>query len=224
MMLSPMAHFGKQHISIMRWWIKHGYYNFHHDIQRAFYSGYLRLHGLKAQVVYLPIGIIGSVFITELRQNDNGVQNLSGLNDYLVRILSGILLGGLLPCLYGDAIFSTLLTIIPRFSNPTPALHLLNLRLASLRECIKHIFADHKARLRIFGVPHFFNLYKRGVQVHRFFTVSFLVVNCYYCIDGTRCRFFGQIPPTLEEYLPLNEVLQPPPPVDLGDVWTYGPN
>ncbi len=41
------------------------------DIQQAFYSGYLCRHGLKAQVVYLPIGVIGSVFITELRQNDS---------------------------------------------------------------------------------------------------------------------------------------------------------
>ena len=46
-----------------------------HDVQRAFYSGYFRCHGLKAQVVYLPIGVIGSVFIETLRQNDNGVQN-----------------------------------------------------------------------------------------------------------------------------------------------------
>ena len=107
-------------------------HNFHQDIQRAFYSGYLRMHGLKAQVVYLPIGIIGSVYITELRQNDNGVQNLSGLNDYLVRLLSGIFVGGLLPCLYGDGIFRILLTILPRFSNPTPPLHLLNLWLALL--------------------------------------------------------------------------------------------
>ena len=117
--------------------------NIVHNLQRSFYSGYLRSHGLKAQVVYLPIGLIGSVFITELRQNDNGVQNMSGLNDYLVRLLSGFLIGGLLPCLYGDAIFSTLLTIIPRFSNPTPALHLLNLRLVSLREIIEPVFADH---------------------------------------------------------------------------------
>ena len=41
-------------------------YDFKSDIQWAFYSGYLCRHGLKAQVVYLPIGIIGSVFITEI--------------------------------------------------------------------------------------------------------------------------------------------------------------
>jgi len=48
-------------------------------------------------------------------------------------------------------------------------------------------------------------------------------LNCYYCIGGTRCRYFGQIPPALEDYLHLNEVLQPPPAVDLGEVWNYGP-
>jgi hypothetical protein len=67
------------------------------DIQRAFYSGYFRRHGLKAQVVYLPIGIIGSVFITEMRHNDNGVQNMSGLNDILLQLLRGFLVGGLFP-------------------------------------------------------------------------------------------------------------------------------
>jgi hypothetical protein len=93
---------------------------------------------LKAQVVYLPIGIIGSVFITELRHNDNDVQNISGLNDYLVQLLSGNLVGGLYPALYCDGIFRTLPTILPRFVNPTPKEHLLNVCWASLREIIEH--------------------------------------------------------------------------------------
>jgi hypothetical protein len=38
---------------------------FAHDIQRAFYLGYLHAHGLKAHVVFLPIGTIVSVFISE---------------------------------------------------------------------------------------------------------------------------------------------------------------
>ena len=63
---------------------------FVHDVQRAFYSGYLCCHGLKAQVVHLTIGIIGSVFITKLRQNDNGVQNMSGLDNYIMRLIAGI--------------------------------------------------------------------------------------------------------------------------------------
>ena len=51
-------------------------HNYESDIQRTFYSGYLCRHGLKEQVVYLPIGIIGLVFITEIRQNNSGVLNM----------------------------------------------------------------------------------------------------------------------------------------------------
>ena len=196
--------------------------HFEHDIQRAFYSGYFRRHGLKAQVVYLPIGIIGSVFITELRQNDNGVQNISGLNNYLIRQLRGFLVDRLYPCLYCDGIFATLSTILPRFNNPSPELHLLNMRLASLRQCIEHVFADHRNRFKLFGMPHYLHLFNQGVKVRRMSLVSFFLLNCFYCISGTRCRYFGHVPPTLEDYLPLSELLHPPPAVDLGDVWDYG--
>jgi hypothetical protein len=195
--------------------------NFAHDIQRAFYSGYLRRHGLKAQVVYLPIGIIGSVFVTELRQNDNGVQNISGLNNYLLELLSGVFIGGLFPCLYCDGISQVLATILPRFVNPTPELQLIKMRLASLRECIEHVFADHHIRFKLFSVPHYLHLFNRGVKVRRMFLVSFFILNCYYCIDGMHCMFFGQVPPTLEDYLPPNELLLPPPAVNLGEVWDY---
>ena len=76
------------------------------DIQS--FSGYFRRHGLKAQVVFLPIGLIGCVYIAELRQNDTGVLNMSGLDRYLQSIFRqgvGFLIGGLFPCLYCDGIF-----------------------------------------------------------------------------------------------------------------------
>jgi hypothetical protein len=57
-----------------------------HDLQRAFYSGYFKAHGLKAQVVWLPNGMVGSVFVTSIAHNDRGVQNMSGLGDYLLRL------------------------------------------------------------------------------------------------------------------------------------------
>jgi hypothetical protein len=148
-------------------------FNFEHDLQRPFYSGYLRRHGLKAQVVWLPIGIVGSVFVTEMRQNDNGVQNMSGLNNYLLSLLSGILIDGLFPCLYCDGIFATLATILPRFTNPTPAEHLLNMRLSSLREIIEHVFGDHHNRFGLFRVPDRLQLFNHGVRVRKMFLVSF---------------------------------------------------
>ncbi len=75
---------------------RHGFAN---NIQRAFYSGYLHCHGLNVPVVFLLIGIVGSIFITEIRHNDNGVLNMSGLNDYLCWLLSGNFIRRLLPCL-----------------------------------------------------------------------------------------------------------------------------
>jgi len=80
--------------------------NFSQDIQCAFYSGYLQCHS--------------AVFNTELHQNDNGAQNMSGLNDYLDELLAGFLVGGLFPCLYFDGLFWVLATILPCFLNPSP--------------------------------------------------------------------------------------------------------
>lgn len=191
------------------------------DIQRAFYSGYLRAHGLKAQIVYLPIGVIGSVFITEIRQNDNGVQNMSGLNNYLLQLLHGVFVGNMFPALYCDGIFSVLTTILPQFRNPSPDLNFLNMRLASLRESIEHLLADHRTRFRLFAAPHDLHLFGHGVKIRKLCLVSFFTLNCFYCLGGTRCRYFGHIPPTLEEYIPLDEELLPPPAVVLGQIWDY---
>jgi hypothetical protein len=180
---------------------------FESDIQRAFYSGYLCCHGLKAQVVYLPIGVIGLVFITELRQNNSGVLNMSGLNNFLLGLLSGNLVGQLLPCLYCDGIFTNLATILPRYINPTPEEWLLNLKLASQRQCIEHMFGDHRNRFKLFSVPQYLRLFNQGVKVRREGLVSFFMLNCYYCLDGTRLRYYGHAAPTLEEYLTLEEHL-----------------
>ena len=149
---------------------------------------YFRSHGLKIQCVYLPIGLIGSVYITDLRQNDNGVQNMSGLNDYLLTLLHGRLLGGLLPALYVDGIFAVLPTILPRYRNPTPPQQLLNRRMASLRQIIEHIFGDHRTRFRIFWAPQYLQIFNQGVKIRRMALVSFFILNCYNCINGGRCE------------------------------------
>ena len=116
------------------------------DFQQAFYSGYLLSHGMKAQVVYLPIGIVGSVFISEIRQNNNGTLNMSGLSDYLVNLLTGNLIGRLFPCLSCNVIFPFFSTILPRYTNPTAKERLLNLIFASQRQCIEHVFGYHHIR------------------------------------------------------------------------------
>jgi hypothetical protein len=196
-------------------------HDYESDIQQAFYSGYLCHHRLKAQVVYLPIGVIGLVFITELWQHDSGLLNMSGLNDYLVGLLLGNLVGHLLPCLYCDGIFANLATILPRYTNPTPEEQLLNLKLASQRQCIEHVFEDHRNQFKLFSVPHYLCLFNQGVKVQRECLLSFFLLNCHYCLDGTRSRYFGHAAPTLKEYVSLNEHLTPPPAVDLGEAYNF---
>ena len=56
-------------------------------IQKAFYSGYCKKHGIKFQVVVLPNGMIACVFGGSLCHNDIGMLNMSGLVDYLTEIL-----------------------------------------------------------------------------------------------------------------------------------------
>lgn len=190
------------------------------DYQRSLYSGYFRRHGLKCQVVFLPNGLIGAVFIAELRQNDNGVQNMSGLNNYLVDLLQGhVLAGGRLPALYCDGIFGLNATIVRRFVNPTRIEGLININFASVREVIEHVFADHS---QMFGFMEHgtrrMHLRMNGVGIRRMCMNSFFIQNCIYCLQGTRNRLFGQLPPTLDEYIPLDEILDPPPAVDLGEI------
>lgn len=96
------------------------FYNFIHDIQRAFFSNYARGHGLKVQIVIFPNGMIGSVFIASLRHNDHGMMNMSGISSYLNQLLDSISLPpiGLLPSLYADGIFTPQLSISPHYRNP----------------------------------------------------------------------------------------------------------
>ena len=151
-------------------------------------------------MVYLPVGLIGSIFITEISQNDNGVLNMSGLNDYLCWLLSGHSIRGLFPCLYCDGIFAIHSTILPRYVNPTPEQVYLNLKFASGRQCIEHCFCNHWTCFKLYWVPHYFHLFDRG-------------------LDRTRTGYFGHATPTPKEYLPLDEQLLPPPAIDLGDTW-----
>jgi hypothetical protein len=143
---------------------------FMHDIQRAYYSGYLRAHGMKAQVVFLPNGMVGSVFVASLRHNDNGMLNMSGLNAYLISLFGRdyrLPPFDFLPALYGDGIIQVLETIVPRYRGPveTSADGItrrevldtfearMNLRMSGCRQSVEHCFSQHKNLFRVFTCP-----------------------------------------------------------------------
>ena len=76
-----------------------------HLLQKSFYSGYFKEHGIKYQNLLLPNGLYGSVWGASTSYNDMGILNMSGLIDYLYNILTPTSSGGL-PCGLGDGIFS----------------------------------------------------------------------------------------------------------------------
>ena len=50
----------------------------------------------------------------------------------------------------------------------------------------------------------------------------FFILNYYYCVNSLRAEYFNATPHPLEEYILLDEQLDPPPAVNLGTVWDYG--
>ncbi len=75
--------------------------------------------------------------------------------------------------------------------------------------------------LQIVLIATLFSSFDSGVKVQRQCLLSFFMLNYYYCLDGTRSGYFRHATPALEEYLPLDEELLPPPAVKLGDTWDF---
>jgi len=86
----------------------------------------------------------GSVFVCSVQRNDNGVQNLSGLNNCLVSLLMPTFHRRAIPifsALHGDGIFATLATIMKPHSTSNEEQTIINIRLLSMRESIEHEFS-----------------------------------------------------------------------------------
>ena len=91
--------------------------------------------------------------------------------------------------------------------------------MSSLRQICEHVNDDHETHFQLFNVTKYLRLYKEGPRVRNMCLNYFVIQNCYYCVEGTRSRVFGQVAPTLEDCIPLDKVLQPPRSVNLGEVW-----
>jgi hypothetical protein len=189
---------------------------FEDDIQRAFYSGYFKNHGLKAQTVLFPDGMIGSVFVTSMRVSDNGLLNMSRLPDYLTEIFPVIPGGnGLRYALYGDGIYQVLQCIIGRLrGEPTVAQSEINRRYCAMRAAIEHSYADFKNLFKLLDSRKTLRLYNRGDRNVKLIVSAFLIMNCYRCMNGSTCQsIFSIQAPDLDDYLPLDDVFEPAPAV-----------
>jgi hypothetical protein len=77
---------------------------------------------------------------------------MSGLNEYLYNLFlerNIVLNNGMMPAMYGDAIFATHETIISRNRNPTDLERLVDMRMSGQRIHIEHCFGDHN---NLFGM------------------------------------------------------------------------
>ena len=162
--------------------------------------------------------MIAGVFGAAGSHNDVGVLNLSRLTEYLEQILfpDFEMPGGLLPALYGDAIFQNVnhTTIIARYNLVgTPEeidfLGKLNYRMSGIRQSIEHMYGILFNLFRLLKTPRQIQLYNDGQLSYRLGVISFFILNCYTCLNGSACNsMFNTTPPNLQDYLPLDEVLE----------------
>ena len=127
------------------------------------------------------------------------------------------------PAVYGDDIFPQLATIVARYLSPNESKNRINVRLSSVRQSIEHTFALHNNTFDLFNISTQFRLMLGGVECYMLVFNSFFLLNCYACLNEIPNNFNIR-PPTLEQYIPLDEVLKPAPDTTnelLGDVYNY---
>ena len=172
--------------------------------------------------------MFGPVYVSTLRVSDSGLLNMSGLNTYLSTLFREFNMRindayNQFPALYGDVLFPQFATIIARYSTSHSDDSRINLRMSSVRESIEHLFALHIQTFKLFSTAHRFHILLGGVQVVRLVFNSFLLLNCYTCMNQSPSNCTIRLP-TLEEYLPFDQVLrQAPDTTDdlLQDMYNY---
>ena len=168
-------------------------------IQRAFYTRYGKMHGNKTQGLLLPNGMIGHAWVHSVAQNDAGMINLSGLEEYLRDILEPYRVGEaqLLPAVYGDAIYQPSEVILVRNADS-----LYFRRLNSAREKIEHEFGLYAILWKKLRQTDSIKLYDNGSYVVKRIIVYWFITNCYTCLnENTVTARFGIPPSSLSEYL-----------------------
>jgi hypothetical protein len=162
--------------------------------------------------------MVAGVFGAAGSHNDLGVLNLSGLVEYLEDNLhpDHEMDGGLLPALYADAIFLNIIhtTIITRFNvvgnlDEQAIIRKLNYRMSGVRQSIEHMYGAMFNLFHLLKTPRQIKLFNDGQTTYRLGVVCFFILNCYTWMNGSTCNsMFETTPPTLEQYLPLDEELQ----------------
>ena len=174
-------------------------------MQKAVYSRYFRACGLKVLSALLPDGMWGAAFVSALSHNDVGTLNMSCMVTYLqsfLEVLPGT--NGEMPAGQGDNIFPRSAVIVTAGVGRDA----LGRRMRSLRQSIELEYGSFFNLFKMFKTSRCFSLYKKGELARRTTVVGFFLHNCYKCFNGGSANsMFDMLPPSLAEYLPLDEDL-----------------
>ena len=166
-------------------------------IQRAWYNGWKKLHGMKYQTIDLPNGMNMHVWgPTSVRHNDLTSLHESKVNDLLVEVQIGQQYQWVI---YGDSAYVHVADshILARHNNEvnTERETLENRCLSACRECIEWNYGDvgvmwamvdYKKKLKI-----------RQMRVKNIYLSALILRNAYVTMNGgTTPEYFDLIPPT----------------------------
>ena len=152
-----------------------------------------------------------------MRHNDNGLLNMSGVadfsSDHFPEMNDCDPQFRLRYALYCDGIFQNYACL---FNKPLGRLtewqRALYRRYNLMRVSIEHSYGSFKNMFPIFRFGRQLKLMDDAGAIQRLTVVCFFIYNCKICLRGSNTTVIYDIaPPTLEEYLPLNEQLEQAP-------------
>ena len=185
------------------------------DAQRAVYTGYKKLHGLKLETLLLPNGLSTLFGPVSARRSDRGVLAMSGINAFLHRVQDGRFSAAGRPVYYaalGDATFALNLACICSYYRRigalqlTPAQNTVNRYLKRARITVEKSYANVANEFHVCDVKRGAKIAKKKPYVVEQLRVCHLLLNCKVCLNGDvtgSTNTFGVVPPTLENYLRL---------------------
>jgi len=171
-------------------------------IQRAWYNGWKKMHGMKWQTVDLPNGMNFHVWgPVSLRHNDMYTLHHSHINDLLTALQANDVLKF---AIYGDSAYCITLydLILARHDNPvnTPREVLENRSMSSCREVIEWDYGDVGKYWAYVDYKKILQL--RKMPVGRSYFVAMLLRNAYVTLNGgNTSQFYECIPPTFEHWV-----------------------
>ena len=95
----------------------------------------------------------------------------------------------------------------------------------SCRMCIEHNYGSLFSLFKIMIREEQHHLLHDGVNVFQLGIVCFLIQNCHVCFNGstTGSTFNNTVlPPSIEDYLPIDVDFEPHRPVELTGFYNYG--